>query len=76
MAARASELHFSRFSWERGMANSNHNANNWRLRLKLRRLEVRRFQDRCDTAVKEAEQKGEAPPDFSKAIRDFRRTRK
>jgi hypothetical protein len=58
------------------MANYNRPAENSRARLKRRRREVTRFIAQCEATNRDAQAKGEAPTDFTRAIRDFREFRK
>jgi hypothetical protein len=58
------------------MANYHRPAENRRARLKRRRREVRRFVEQCEATNRSAQGKGEAPTDFTKAIRDFTEFRK
>ena len=58
------------------MANFHRPSENRRARLKRRRREVRRFIEKCEATNRSAQAKGEAPTDFSRAIRDFTEYRK
>jgi hypothetical protein len=58
------------------MANYHGPAENRRARLKRRRREVTRIIAQCEATNRDAQAKGEAPTDFTRAIRDFGEFRK
>jgi hypothetical protein len=58
------------------MGNHNTPAENRKARLKRRRHEVTRFIEKCESANRTAQAKGEPLTSFTKAIRDFKEFRK
>ena len=58
------------------MGNHNRPTENRKAKLKRRRREVRKFIEQCEAKNRSALARGEAPTDFTRAIRDFTEFRK
>jgi hypothetical protein len=58
------------------MGNHNRPTENRRARLRRRRREVTKFIEQCASSNRSAQAKGDAPTDFTRAIRDFSEFRK
>jgi hypothetical protein len=58
------------------MGNNNRPAENRKAKVKRRRREVTRFIEKCESANRIAQAKGEPLTSFTKVIRDFKEFRK